>query len=350
MKRFAFLLGAMALFTLSSAGAAIPSTPSPAAESNSSNSQAQVEAIAARLHPRTGDIRIPAANAVLHLGQDYYFLPADEARIVLTEGWGNPPDAVSDVLGIVFPAGRQFYEPDVWGAVITYDGSGYVSDSDAGSADYGALLNEMQAAEPEANQHRTAAGYPTQHLVGWAEQPVYNPATHSVVWARNIQTNGEPDNTLNYDIRLLGRNGVLSLNVVTVMSQLAQTRQAAQRFAAQAEFTPGFRYADHQSDDRTAEYGVAGLVAAGVGVAAAQKIGLLAVILLFLKKVGILIAVGIAGLWAWLRRLIGRRKERDEAAYHYEAPAPAQPVPAAVPAAPGEPATASAGEAPPPGG
>jgi uncharacterized membrane-anchored protein len=332
MKRLGLLFGALALLLLPPALAARSATPpapdaAPAApaEPDANTVQAQVEAIEARLHPQTGDIRLPGASAMLHLGRDYYFLPADEARIVLTEGWRNPPEAANGVLGIVFPAGRHFYESDAWGAVISYEASGYVSDDDAETADYAALLQQLQESEPEINQRRTAQGYPAQHLVGWAEQPAYNRNTHSVVWAQNLQITGQSENSLNYDVRLLGRSGVLSLNMVTGMSQLAATRQAAQRFAAQAEFTPGNRYADHQSGDRTAEYGVAGLVAAGVGAAALSKTGALAVILLFLKKIGIFIVAGIALLWKKIRSLFGRRDEVEES-YYYEAPPPAEPA------------------------
>lgn len=343
MKRFGMLLGAVAALALvpaiaahavppsapKRAGQAAAANASASAEGDADAARARIDSIQSRLHPQTGDIRLPEANAVLHLGQDYYYLPAAEARIVLTDGWGNPPDAVDNVLGIVFQAGKHFYEADAWGAVITYNPSGYVRDTDAESADYGELLSQLQAGEAEANQRRTAQGYPTQHLVGWAEQPVYNRATHSVVWARNFQITGESENSLNYDVRLLGRNGVLSLNMVTGMSQLAATRQAAQRFAAQAEFTAGNRYADHQSGDRTAEYGVAGLVAAGVGVAVAQKAGLLAVVLLFLKKIGVLIVAGIALVGGWLRRVFRRRRDSLEGAQHYEAPPEAlAPAPA----------------------
>jgi uncharacterized membrane-anchored protein len=347
MKRLGVMLGTLAVLALTPAIAAraVPPTSQPGqapAEPNADATRARVDSIESRLHPQAGDIRLPGANAVLHLGQDYYFLPADEARLVLTEGWGNPPDSVSDVLGVVFQAGKHFYENDAWGAVITYNPSGYVSDDDAGSADYAELLQQLQAGEAEVNQRRTAQGYPTQHLVGWAEQPAYNRTTHSVVWAQNLQITGQSENSLNYDVRLLGRNGVLSLNMVTGMSQLAATRQAAQRFAAQAEFTPGNRYADHQSGDRTAEYGVAGLVAAGVGVAVASKTGLIAVILLFLKKVGIFLVIGIGAAWAWLKRMFSRRRDSLEGAeaHHYES-APEEPAPPAPPAMPES-------EAPPP--
>ena len=350
MKRFGIMLGALALLALPpsiAARAVPPSTPKASAAEPANSAEpdldairARFESIEARLHPQTGDIRLPGANAVLHLGQDYYFLPASEARIVITEGWGNPPESAANVLGIVFQSGKHFYEPDAWGAVISYEATGYVSDDDAETADYAELLQQLQAGETQDNQRRTAQGYPTQHLVGWAEQPAYNRSTHSVIWAQNLQMSGQSENSLNYDIRLLGRNGVLSLNMVTGMSQLAATRQAAQRFAAQAEFTPGNRYADHQSGDRTAEYGVAGLVAAGVGVAVAQKAGFLAIALLFLKKVGIFIVAGIALLWGWLRRVFRRRRDSLEGASRLQEEAPES----------GGVAPAPATDAPPPDG
>ena len=309
MKSFSDLLALAAAFAF------VPPAAGQSNQSDEAELQRRIESISSRLHPVTGDVRLPGANAVLHLGSDYYFLPASEARVVLTEGWGNPVEATEGVLGMVFPAGRTFAD-DTWGAVVTYEDSGPVNDDDAQSTDYAALLREMQAGEGSINEERTRQGFPTQHLVGWAQTPAYDPRTHSVVWARNIQFQGSPENTLNYDIRLLGRSGVLSLNMVTVMSDLAETRQAAQRFAASAEFQPGARYADFQPGrDRVAEYGVAGLIAAGVGAAAAKKAGLLALILAFGKKFIVLVIAGFAAFGAWLRRLLGRRSEDEDLVY-----------------------------------
>ncbi|HEY7810790.1 MAG TPA: DUF2167 domain-containing protein [Allosphingosinicella sp.] len=262
----------------------------------------QIEAIAKDLHPQTGDVRIAEADAVLHLGKDYYFLPAAEAKKVLVEAWGNPPDVATNTLGLVFPAGKTFLD-DTWAAVVTYEASGYVSDEDAQSTDYAELLEQMQSGEEEINQQRASGGYPAQHLVGWAQQPVYDPRTHSVVWAQNIQFADQAENTLNYDVRLLGRRGVLSLNMLTGMSKLAETRDAAAKFASVASFNTGARYADYQpGTDKKADYGVAGLIAAGVGVAAAKKLGLLAILLGFGKKFIILIIALFGGLGTWIKR------------------------------------------------
>jgi uncharacterized membrane-anchored protein len=76
---------------------------------------------------------------------------------------------------------------DSWGAVVTFDETGYVSDEDAASTDYDELLSAMQEGTREANAARADAGFGTIDLVGWAERPAYDPATHPVVWAQNLR-------------------------------------------------------------------------------------------------------------------------------------------------------------------
>ncbi|HYI39034.1 MAG TPA: DUF2167 domain-containing protein [Allosphingosinicella sp.] len=298
----------------------------------------ELVAILDSLHPVSGDVSVPQASAVLHLGKDYYYLPAEEARRVIVDGWGNPPDSADGVLGLVFPAGKTFLD-NIWGAVITYDPVGYVTDKDASATDYDSLMQEMKEGVEATNEERIRQGYPAQHLVGWAQAPTYDPRSHSLVWARNVQFTGQTDNTLSYDVRLLGRKGVLSLNMITGMSALGETRKAAAKFAGAAEFQPGNRYADYQAGtDKKADYGLAGLVAAGAGVAVAKKLGLLAIILAFGKKFLFVIVALVAGLGAWARRKFGGgepQPDYEPAAYEsheeerWEAPAdpaaPAQP-------------------------
>lgn len=264
------------------------------------------------LHPQTGEVRIPAAKAVLHLGDNYYFLPADEAKRVLTEVWQNPPEAVSNVLGMVLEKDSTIFD-NVWGAVITYNPSGYVSDADAASQDYGEVLRSMQEGEAAENAQRKAAGYPTMSLVGWAQPPSYDQASHSLIWAREFANEGDKIHGLNYDVRLLGRHGVLSLNMVSSIEALANVRTAAQAFGRAVTFEAGATYADYNaSTDHTAEYGLAGLVAGGTAVAVAQKVGLFAILLKFGKFILIgLVAFGGA-IFAFIRRMTGRKEEEEE--------------------------------------
>jgi uncharacterized membrane-anchored protein len=266
----------------------------------------RLETLLKSLQPEVGEISISPAQVKLMLGKDYYFLPASDAKRVLTEGWGNPPDAVTNVLGMVFPAGKSFLD-ETWGAVITFEATGYVTDDDAKSADYDSVLTQSRDSETQLNEERRKAGFAGQHIVGWAQPPSYDSGRHTLVWAREIKFDGEPVNTLNYDLRLLGRRGVLSLNMIAGMPQLGSVRSAATSFGQAVSFEQGARYADFDdSVDEKAGYGLAGLVATGVGVAAAKKLGLLAILLGFGKKFIILILAVGAGAIGWLRRRFGK--------------------------------------------
>ena len=263
---------------------------------------------------RQGDVHIGAANATLHLGDRYYFLGPDDAKRVVIDGWQNPSGSADGVLGMIFPKDKSFL--DSWGAVVTYDLSGYVSDKDANTANYDTLLKDSRKGEDDINEERKKGGFPAIHLVGWAQQPTYDRPSHSEIWARDIQFSDQKIDTLNYDLRILNRRGVLSLNLVSTMDGLAEARTAAADLAHTAAFDAGARYEDYkEGTDHKAAYGVAGLVAAGLGVAAAQKLGVLAVALLFLKKGAVLIAAAVAAIGSRFRKLLGlpeKKKSPDQ--------------------------------------
>lgn len=285
----------------------------PAVASAKAPTVEQAEAVVRDLHPQTGDVKVPGTGATLHLGKDYYYLSPVEAKRVLTDVWGNPPSVGDGVLGLVLPTGKTVVD-SVWGAVLTWDGSGYVTDDDAKTADYDAVLDKLREGEDANNKERRDAGYPGMHLVGWAQPPAYDPATHSVVWARDLKVDGAPADSLNYDVRLLGRGGVLSLNMLASMPDLPEVRQAAQAFGRTATFDAGQRYADFDESkgDKRAGYGLAGLVAAGVGVAVAKKLGILAIALGLGKKLIVVAAIAFAAVRRFFGRLFGRKDKGDE--------------------------------------
>ena len=269
---------------------------------------AQIAAVEASLHPQSGDVAVPGAGVTLHLGRDFTYLTPADAKRVLTEIWGNPPSTGEGVLGIVLPAGKSASQ-SVWGAVITYENSGYVTDDDAQTADYNAILGQLRAGEEDNNRRRREQGYPAMHLVGWAQQPSYDRATHSVIWARDLRLDGVPGDSLNYDVRLLGRGGVLSMNMLAGIGDLAEVRQAAAAVGRTATFDTGQRYADFNDakGDKRAGYGLAGLVAAGVGVAAAKKLGFLAIVLGFGKKFLVVFAVAAAAAKRFFGKIFGKK-------------------------------------------
>ncbi|MEQ1497023.1 MAG: DUF2167 domain-containing protein [Novosphingobium sp.] len=271
--------------------------------------QAQVQALVRSLKPQHGKITLPAAKASLELGTAYDFYGPADARKVLVDIWGNPPENAVGVLGLVMQAGKSPMG-DAWGAIITFEETGYVADDDAAEADYTELMTQMQKGEAEQNEQRKASGYPGIHLVGWAEQPGYNKLNHSVVWARDLKFSDSQIDTLNYDVRTLGRSGVLSVNLVSTMPRLAEVQKAAHEFASHVKFDSGARYEDFDANmDQKAEYGVGGLVAAGVGVAVAKKLGILAILLKFIKP----LLFGLIALIAVFRNrimgLFGRKTD-----------------------------------------
>ncbi|WP_162290952.1 DUF2167 domain-containing protein [Erythrobacter colymbi] len=289
------------------------------------------------LKPVSGKVAIPEARATLDLGEDYIFYNPQDARTILVDLWGNPPENANGVLGMVMPKGSTPIS-DSWGAVVTFEDTGYISDEDAATTDYDALLAEMQEGTRNANTERTEAGYPAIELVGWAERPQYDAANHSVVWAQNLRFSDVPTNTLNYDVRTLGRYGVLSLNLVSTMEKLPEIRVAAKAFAAKATFDQGARYTDFDpATDATADYGIAGLIAAGAGVAAAKKLGLFGTIGVFLVKFLKPILIGLAlfgaGIWQAFKSRLGFGKKEEEVYEDYaeaEAEAEQSPVDAAA--------------------
>lgn len=258
------------------------------------------------LHFRDGHIEIPQAKAHFDLGQEFRYLDQADARRVLEEFWANPPD--ESVLGLVVPRHPALDEDGSWAVVVTYADDGYVSDADAAKIDYDELLSDMKQGTAEDNQARREQGYGTVDLVGWAVPPRYDAGSKKLHWAKELHFEGQQDNTLNYDIRVLGRHGYLSLNAIANMNELEQVREGMQKLLPMTGFDEGARYADHNpSTDKIASYGLATLIGGGL----AAKAGLFAKLGLVLAKFWKLLLIGVMAVGAGIRKLFGARKERQ---------------------------------------
>jgi uncharacterized membrane-anchored protein len=304
-------LAALAAFsTLSAADA--PAGDAPAADAPSATAAAAARLAAARkvadsLKYQTGVITLQDGLAKINLPDNFRYLDPAQTDTLLHTLWGNPPNP--NTLGTIVASNFDPLNPTSWAVIITYNADGYVKDDDASSIDYGKLMTEMQQNDVQENKQRTADGYPALHTVGWAEPPHYDQATHKLFWALDLQADGDTIHSLNYNIRMLGRKGVLVLNAIAGMPQLADVKVAAPKIISMVDFEQGNRYADFDaSTDKVAAYGIAALVAGGIaakaGLFKALWVGILAA-----KKVIIVAAVAIAGfvkkMWA---RFTGRAK------------------------------------------
>ncbi|MFC5570850.1 DUF2167 domain-containing protein [Lysobacter yangpyeongensis] len=269
--------------------------------------EAQMRAIVAGFQWRDGTVGVDEAKARFNLNENYRYLGATDARKVLEDLWGNPPD--DSVLGMIVPKGRGVLDDTGWAVVVTYSDEGYVSDEDAAKIDYDDMLKEMQAADEEDNEARKQAGYPALHLVGWAEPPHYDAASKKLYWAKELKSEGSEQNTVNYDIRVLGRRGYLSLNAVARMSELGEVKTGMQQLLPMVEFDAGSRYADYdKSTDKVAAYGLAALIGGGI----AAKAGLFAklgALLLGLKKLLIPLVLVIGAFFKKIFGVFARKKD-----------------------------------------
>lgn len=250
----------------------------------------------------TGSIQLSGGFAKLNIPKGFKFLNAEQSKFVLHKVWGNPKR--DDILGMVFPEKNTPFSDSSYAFIVSFDEMGYVKDDDASKINYDDLLKEMQADEKEVNKNRASAGYEPIHMVGWAQKPYYDDKNKVLHWAKELKFGNSTENTLNYDIRILGRRGVLSLNAVGNMSELALVNKDIQQVLAMAVFTEGNTYKEFDSNiDKVAAYGIGGLIAGKILL----KAGFWVMILKFWK----LIVAGIVGAWFLVKKFILGKKEQE---------------------------------------
>ena len=149
-------------------------------------------------------------------------------------------------------------------------------------------------------------GMPALDVLGWVEPPVYDKAAHRLVWSLRLKDRDAPEsapNTINYNTYALGREGYFSLDLITGSDTIAADKHIAHELLDSLTYVPGKRYEEFNgSTDKVAAYGLGALI----GVVAAKKLGLIALLgiwALKLWKIGLvaLIAVGAVARKFWNR-------------------------------------------------
>lgn len=238
-------------------------------------------------------------QATLALPAGRIFIPKAEAGRII-QAMGNAPDA--ELQGLVVGDGG-------WFAVIDYTPSGYIKDDEAKDWDVDGMLQNLKDGTAEQNKVRAQQGIPEMELVDWVERPHYDAATHRLVWSLSSKDKGAPADAaqgINYNTYALGREGYISLNLVTSLAEVEAQKPIAQELLAGVKYKAGKGYGDfNSSTDKVAEYGIAALV----GGLVAKKLGLLAVIGVFFLKAWKLILIGLAATGGLFGKLLGRKKD-----------------------------------------
>jgi uncharacterized membrane-anchored protein len=263
---------------------------------------------------RQGTVEVGDNLATITLKPNFRYLGSADTQTFLTKVWGNPPGAGKGALGMLLPTTVNPLSRESYGVIVSYVAIGYVSDEDAEKIDYAALLREMQESTREDSKRRVAEGYQAIELIGWARQPYYDKSAKKLYWAKQLRFGDTPPDTLNYNIRILGRRGVLNLNVVAGMEALPLIDRQNPELLSMVAFNPGSLYAEfNPSIDKAAAYGIAGLVAGGVLTKTGFFKGLIA-LLLASKKAGAIAVFGfLAVMWGGLKAFFRRRRRAASA-------------------------------------
>jgi len=295
---FAALAGALALACSSIAAQAQP-TEAAKAEFAAAAEAAQKASVAG-----PSDVKL-AEQARLKLPEGVFYVPPAESGRLLA-AMGNRPG--EGLLGMIASSA-----PDAdWFVVMRFVKSGFIKDDDARDWNVEELLGGLKEGTEESNQERRTRGLPEIEIVGWVEAPKYDPSTRRLVWSLQSKQKGAPagsDSGVNYNTYALGREGYVSMNLVTELARVQAEKPIAQKLLAALEYNDGKRYADFDSStDHVAEYGLAALV----GGVAAKKLGLFAVALAFFAKFAKVIGLAAIALGAVFFKFF-RRKKPDAA-------------------------------------
>lgn len=265
---------------------------------------ARLDSIEKTLQYEHGDIKLQKGNAKLNVPLGYKFINANQSQYLLEDVWQNLPDA--SVLGMIVSDSFHINSlTNSWVFVVTYDGMGYVKDDDADDINYDDLLTDLKEGQKQANLERGKLGYSELNIVGWASKPFYDKQNKVLHWAKELTVSGSENNTLNYDVRVLGRKGVLSLNAIAGIDQLEEVQKKIPAILKMASFEAGSTYAEFNPEiDEVAAWTIGGLVAGKI----LMKAGLLAGLLKFWK----LIMIGLVAAGSFVWKFIRRKKQQPE--------------------------------------
>ncbi len=232
----------------------------------------------------------------------YIFIDGKTTRAMM-ESAGEPVSG--NEAGFLSPTNRD------WAVYFQYDNCGYVKDDEKDKLDAAKLLKSIIKGNDAGNEYRKEHGNPTLDIVGWEQEPKYDPVTHNLTWAIRATSQGEQ--IVNYNTRLLGRKGVMEVVLVCDPADLQKHLKPFSEVLAGYKFSTGENYTEYKPGDKVAKYGLGALVLGGAAVGAA-KFGLFAWLAVVFKKAWKLVIVAVVAIAAVFKKVIGRivNGRRDE--------------------------------------
>ncbi|HUS36444.1 MAG TPA: DUF2167 domain-containing protein [Verrucomicrobiae bacterium] len=293
------IAGLFGLMFVAQLFAAAPADPKPnetAEEKEDREEREFLKSIDWQKGPADADI---GKYAKIKVPDGYMFTGAAGTQKLLEAG-GNPTNG--DELGFLAPTNMA------WFVVFEFSDDGYVKDDDKDKLDPQKLLTAIKRGNEQGNKLRKKMGSAPLKIIGWEVPPTYNSETKNLEWA--IRAESEGHIVINYNTRLLGREGVMEAALVIKPEKLQEALPTFQSLLTGYHYKSGHTYAEYRNGDKLAKYGLAALITGGAA-AVAVKTGLLSAIILFFKKGAKLIVVAAVAIGAFFKKLIFGRG-RDE--------------------------------------
>jgi len=185
-----------------------------------------------------------------------------------------------------------------WFMKFRYIESGHILDDEKGKLNASALLETLRKNNDQANIERKKRGWGQATLTGWEVPPHYDQITNNLEWGVRCLIEG--DTSVNYNIRLLGREGLMTVVCVVAPQSFQQSIINFRSIISNFSFKQGEKYAEYRQGDKLAQYGLTALIVGGA-TAVAVKSGLG-------KWLGKIIVVGVMASFGYIVSLFKRKK------------------------------------------
>ena len=200
----------------------------------------------------------------------------------------------------------SFFGPNdsSWDGYFDFNEVGYVKDDKDFDADE--LLKQARIDQKSANKYRREQGWEAFQIIGWEYPPNYDERSNRLQWAYLLEDESK-NRFVNYETRILGRNGVMEVVLVSTPDNLNTAVNELNNMLSSYNFNAGEKYSEYKQGDRIAEFGLAALIAGGVAAVASKK-GLWAMLMGLLFAAKKFAFVIIIGLFAGIVSLFKRKK------------------------------------------
>lgn len=253
----------------------------------------------------SGPATVDIGNSLseLDLADAYAFTGAKDTQTIM-ESMGNPISGTE--VGLLVPTA----EDQDWFIVFEYEAVGYIPDDEKDELDAAAILASVREGTEAANEYRAEQGIAPLTVKGWHTEPFYDERTNNLTWTILAESEDEygVSESVNHNVRILGRTGYMSAVLVADPSELSQLIPETEAILSGFRYKDGKTYAEYIQGDKLAGYGLTALVAGGVGAAAA-KTGILQLLLKNIKLVLIAAFASLAAAWKWIAGLFTGRDQ-----------------------------------------